>query len=520
MHMRNMMSCHGSPSFTWWRRLGNGTSVVNPDFNNQDGTYLARGTLIRTYRVRESLGGRVTARLGVMRHVNNPKFGFLGKGPVSGLSYTSYTDFNFRKCNTIRQCSPQVNHLFSPCLALVPGLNVPHTHTQDFTLYGYVMPQRRIRRQPSDPIEGELLPRIDEFNCGSFGYAKSGTTSTCTLDMSVATLYRALCYSRAWRLSILAACPRTIPMTEANFVSQYCAPFASAAGTCGGKSFVFTRSPFVQVGCSVLPALLNHKPPHHTPSEGGHLGPPIGELSSDLDGVARYVARHGHHLPLRGHPERTPPIDADNVVEAHETVSLPKEDEAVLHPLDAEGGDGVLGESLADPAQHHLLGSLKVVFVVVPVIVHPPHELEIAAGQSTLKHSVCVCVCSPWENPKPRPVYGLIFFPSNPQDGFVPEWSPGNEDLREGMPCLLNNLANAFTPVRYYTDTSRTPPPTASYLEAMTCAQTVQDAIVSTPDGVPLYTFPVDPTNEDSPMRTEVAGDPLLCLPLTALTDP
>lgn len=152
--MRNMMSCHGSPSFTWWRRLGNGTSVVNPDFNNQDGTYLARGTLIRTYRVRESLGGRVTARLGVMRHVNNPKFGFLGKGPVSGLSYTSYTDFNFRKCNTIRQCSPQVNHLFSPCLALVPGLNVPHTHTQDFTLYGYVMPQRRIRRQPSDPLRG------------------------------------------------------------------------------------------------------------------------------------------------------------------------------------------------------------------------------------------------------------------------------------------------------------------------------------------------------------------------------
>lgn len=109
MHMRNMRSCHGSPSFTWWKGLANGSSVVNPDFENQEATYLGQGSLIRTYRVRPSLGGRVTTRIGVMRHVDNPFFGFLGKGPVPGLQYRDYTDFKFTKCNTIMQCFPQVH---------------------------------------------------------------------------------------------------------------------------------------------------------------------------------------------------------------------------------------------------------------------------------------------------------------------------------------------------------------------------------------------------------------------------
>lgn len=74
------------------------------------------------------------------------------------------------------------------------------------------------------------------------------------------------------------------------------------------------------------------------------------------------------------------------------------------------------------------------------------------------------------------------------------------------MPCLINSLANLFNPVRPYTASSSTVPTTAEYLEAMECSQAVQDAIVSTPDGVPQYTFPTDPENEDSPMRTEIGG--------------
>lgn len=124
--------------------------------------------------------------------------------------------------------------------------------TQDFTMYGYAIPQRRIRRQPSDPIEGELMPRMDTFNCGGFGYIKSGTTTTCVLDMGTTPLYRAMCYSQQWRQSILGKCPTIIGMTEANFVNQYCAPFGSAFGTCSGNQFAFTKSPFAQVCIRVL----------------------------------------------------------------------------------------------------------------------------------------------------------------------------------------------------------------------------------------------------------------------------
>ena len=316
MHMRDMRSCHGSPSFTWWKGLAEGSAVVNPNFMDMDGTYLKQGSLIRTYRLRPSMGGRVTASIGVMRHVDNPFFGFLGGGRVPGLQYRDYTDFRFTKCNTIRQC-----------------------FMQDFTMYGYTIPQRRIRRQPGDPIGGELMPRMDTFNCGAFGYMKSGTTTTCALDMGVTPLYRAMCYSQQWRQSILGSCPTIIGMTEANLVTQYCAPFGSAFGTCNGRQYAFTRSPFSY-------------------------------------------------------------------------------------------------------------------------------------------------------------------------NGFVPEWAAGNEDLREGIPCLLNSLANLFNPVRPYTSSSSTVPSTLAYLEAMECAQTIQNAIVSTPDGVPQYTFPTDPDNEDSPMRTEIGGKP------------
>lgn len=56
-------------------------------------------------------------------------------------------------------------------------------------------------------------------------------------------------------------------------------------------------------------------------------------------------------------------------------------------------------------------------------------------------------------------------------DGFLPRWTPDVEATRLGMPCLVNDLAKIFTPVRLFSSAGTRPPPEEDYLEAMQCSQ-------------------------------------------------
>jgi hypothetical protein len=235
-------------------------------------------------------------RIGIMKHVDDPMFGFLGKRSSSsgGKAYRSYQDFNFKKCSTIRQC-----------------------YLQEFTLYGRKIDQRMI----GNGTQATEMPSMDTFQCGSFGYMKPGSSSTCVLDMGVASLYRAFCYSRAWRTTIVNACPTFVGNNnEQTFGQLFCEPFGQAFGTCdNNKQYRFTK--------------LDHSP-----------------------------------------------------------------------------------------------------------------------------------------------------------DGFIPEWSAGDEATREGIPCLLNRLSSAvFAASVQDFSSSSADVFTSAYLEAMTCSQTIFDAMISIPDGVPVY---------------------------------
>jgi hypothetical protein len=234
-------------------------------------------------------------RIGIMKHVDDPMFGFLGKRSSSGKTYQSYTDFNFKKCSTIRQC-----------------------YLQEFTLYGRKIDQRMI----GDGTQATQMPSMDTFQCGSFGYMKPGSSSTCVLDMGVASLYRAFCYRQTQRITIINACPTFIGAgnnNEQTFRQLFCEPFAQTLGTCNNKEYRFTK--------------LDYSP-----------------------------------------------------------------------------------------------------------------------------------------------------------DGFIPEWSAGDEATREGIPCLLNRLSSAvFAASVQDFSSSSADEFTSAYLEAMKCSQTIFNAMISIPDGVPVY---------------------------------
>ena len=56
-------------------------------------------------------------------------------------------------------------------------------------------------------------------------------------------------------------------------------------------------------------------------------------------------------------------------------------------------------------------------------------------------------------------------------DGFLPRWTPDVEISRLGMPCLVNELARVFSPVRLYSNPGAAAPEEDVYLEAMQCSQ-------------------------------------------------
>lgn len=219
--------CSILAGFSWWKPLNAliGTGVVKPDVLNQDYSYLQRGSVIRTYRM-VSNTNRPRARIGVMKYVNEQALGFLGKaaGGTTTNPYSTYSDWQFKSCNSIRTCTPQ-----------------------PFKMYGYSISKRRILREGATQIVGEEMPMTDPFRCGGFGYTKSGGINTCTLDLSIAPLYRVLCFSSASRRAILTACGETIiSPTEQDFINQFCLPFTGVGGasTCNNQKYVFNRRNF------------------------------------------------------------------------------------------------------------------------------------------------------------------------------------------------------------------------------------------------------------------------------------
>jgi hypothetical protein len=229
MYVRGMRSCHGYPGETWWKPI-NGTNlqVVYPNVLNQGSTYLKQMNLFRTYRPPSSSAFTSNStsdrlRIGVMRHMSDARFGFLGKrASAPGSPYNTYPSWKFTKCSSIRTCS-----------------------IQPFTVYGYVV-ERRIRRvgaAPVDPIEGIKRSSLDTYKCGPYGYLTSDPTGVCAMDLSVVPLYRAMCYSQSSRLAIRTDCSRTLVSggTEAAFVSEWCSKFISTIGgaTCDGKPYTF-----------------------------------------------------------------------------------------------------------------------------------------------------------------------------------------------------------------------------------------------------------------------------------------
>lgn len=235
MHISGMKSCVSIPGKVWWKKINDSTAdYVEPDNTSPqttEATYLKQSNLIRTYNFNEN-DQTVTARLGVMRHVSDQFFGFMGKkpdpGPGSGIpDYLQYSDFGFQKCNTIEQCYPQT-----------------------LTVYGHEITdgERKIVR-PSTYGDGEKLPTVDVFQCGGFGYIHPQGSSTCTLDMAVAPFYRVLCYSQASRTKILASCKETITdaTSESAFISTYCQPFSSTVGYTP-RIYKFTKNTWTNNG--------------------------------------------------------------------------------------------------------------------------------------------------------------------------------------------------------------------------------------------------------------------------------
>ena len=203
-HLAGFRSCVGSNVASWWQHLGNDGQPI-PGRNS-----LNMSSLFRTYRRQNN---SIRTRVGVMKHVDNPQFGFLGTRKGSPLTYRSWADYSFKLCSTIQTCYPQPFHL-----------------------YGYEIKDRRFRVHGTNvPILGEVRPILDTFRCGAYGYAKDGK---CVLDLGVNPLYKVLCYNEGARRRIISSCPNTlrIPL-ESNFITEYCNPFGSSTSPrlCNGK---------------------------------------------------------------------------------------------------------------------------------------------------------------------------------------------------------------------------------------------------------------------------------------------
>ena len=177
MHVRGMGSCHGDPGSTWWKSLdGTNPPVITPNFLNQNATYLKQSTLFRTYRAASGNSTSERIRIGIMEHTSDARFGFLGKRRTEpSRLYLTYPDWSFTKCSQIRTCN-----------------------LQPFTLYGYEVSERRIRRVgvvPADTLAGVVRSPLDTYRCGPYGYLNQDS-STCVMDLGVVPLYRTMCYSQ------------------------------------------------------------------------------------------------------------------------------------------------------------------------------------------------------------------------------------------------------------------------------------------------------------------------------------
>ena len=161
-YFEGMTSCVGGFNQAWWKHLN---STVNPDIIIFDLTTpqhtLGRSSLYKTYS--RTTTQDIATRIGVMKHVNNPRFGFLGSREGATKTYTSYGDFGFKMCSSIRSCDPQ-----------------------PFTLYGYTIKERLIQREG---VGQAIRPVGDTFKCGAYGYYDEASLD-CVLDLAVVPLYR------------------------------------------------------------------------------------------------------------------------------------------------------------------------------------------------------------------------------------------------------------------------------------------------------------------------------------------
>lgn len=216
-HFDGYKSCSGSPGWTWWKSLDGGTnaSIIYPNSLLKSTTYLNTSWLFRTYRLYPD--SSIRTRIGIMKHVTNHMFGFLGVRAGSPLSYNTYEDYSFKKCSSIRSCTPQ-----------------------PFYLYGYLIQERRFRKIGS-PMNGEIRPKITTFTCGAYGYYDT-VSQKCVLDLGTAPFYRVMCYNQLTRATIFSSCQSSLILNaESDFMTEYCYKFLGTAliQTVNGRSYQF-----------------------------------------------------------------------------------------------------------------------------------------------------------------------------------------------------------------------------------------------------------------------------------------
>ena len=74
-------------------------------------------------------------------------------------------------------------------------------------------------------------------------------------------------------------------------------------------------------------------------------------------------------------------------------------------------------------------------------------------------------------------------------DNYIPQWAAGEEEIRLGMPCLINRFqTDLFKPVKPFSDITR--PTSIDYLGAMTCVNTIYESILEMDQVVPSYVIP------------------------------
>jgi len=226
---QGMMSCVGASTSTWWSNLPSpsnpnprvhipcaGSNCSAPEFVQAEGGYvdnnLSPSTIYRTLYRPNFLqdAGKVTVRLGRMPYMSSdPRYGFLGKKNTQTNEVVipevgaKYSDFNFKKCSSIKQC-----------------------YAQEFTVYGHFI-QSRLVKSPTDVLAPAVERQpIDTFECGSFGRKLNQTT--CQMDLAVVPLFRILCHSSSSRDGIVQGCRSSgrdsLFPTSSTIKTQYCDP--------------------------------------------------------------------------------------------------------------------------------------------------------------------------------------------------------------------------------------------------------------------------------------------------------